>query len=114
MSTRLLPNRVSHLHLGCPAKSSAWVPEPQVLAAEVVVRSPEGELSEELQNEVYRAIRNGRTTTRSQLQEDINDLCDGLFSDVRAQPGIPLWACNTLWCSPTRFYVTSKCKPMQV
>jgi len=31
------------------------VPEPQVLVAEVVVRSPEGELSEELQNEVYRA-----------------------------------------------------------
>jgi outer membrane protein insertion porin family len=65
------------------------VPEPQVLAAEVVVRSPEGELSEELQNEVYRAIRTqpGRTTTRSQLQEDINAIfATGFFSDVRAQP----------------------------
>jgi len=48
MSTRLLPNRVSHLRLGCPASQAPKVPEPQVLVAEVVVRSPE-ELSEELQ-----------------------------------------------------------------
>jgi len=56
-------------------------------AAEVVVRSPEGELSKK-QNEVYRAIRTQRTNdnpfpTARRYQRD---LCDGLFSDVRAQP----------------------------
>jgi len=91
------------------------VPEPQVLAAEVVVRSPEGELSEELQNEVTaphptRTNDNPFPTARRYQR----DLCDGLFSDVRAQPEDTPWAWVTLWCSPTRFYVTSKCKPMQV
>lgn len=60
-------------------------PEPQVLVAEVVVSGAEGEL----QDEVYRAIqtRPGRTTTRSQLQEDINAIfATGFFSNVRAQP----------------------------
>ena len=65
------------------------LPEPQVLAAEVVVRTPEGELSEQLRNAAYEVIRTapGRTTTRSQLQEDINAIfATGFFSDVRAQP----------------------------
>ena len=66
------------------------LPEPRVLAAEVVVTTPEGApLSEELQNQVYEAIRTapGRTTTRSQLQEDINAVfATGFFSDVRATP----------------------------
>ncbi len=63
--------------------------EPRVLVAEVAVRSETGELPEQLQNEVYRAIRTlpGRTTTRSQLQEDINAVfATGFFSNVRAVP----------------------------
>lgn len=63
--------------------------EPRVLAAEVAVRSEQGSLSQELQNQVYGAIRTqpGRTTTRSQLQEDINAIfATGFFSDVRAVP----------------------------
>lgn len=60
-------------------------PEPRVLVSEVVVRGAEGDL----QNEVYSAIRTqpGRTTTRSQLQEDINAIfATGYFSNVRAVP----------------------------
>jgi len=38
----------------------------------------------------------GRTTTRSQLQEDINAI--GLFSDV--QPNHTLWACGNLVVQP--------------
>lgn len=63
--------------------------EPRVLVAEVAVSSETGTLSEELQNEVYRAIRTapGRTTTRSQLQEDINAIfATGFFANVRAIP----------------------------
>ena len=63
--------------------------EPKVLAAEVAVRSEQGSLSQDLQNQVYGAIRTqpGRTTTRSQLQEDINAIfATGFFSDVRAVP----------------------------
>lgn len=60
-------------------------PEPQVLVGEVVVQGVEGEL----QNTVYQAIqtRPGRTTTRSQLQEDINAIfATGYFANVRAEP----------------------------
>ncbi len=63
--------------------------QPRVLVAEVVVSSEAGELSPELQNEVYRAIQTqpGRTTTRSQLQEDINAVfATGFFANVRALP----------------------------
>ena len=63
--------------------------EPRVLAAEVVVRTETGQLSQELQNQVYGAIRTqpGRTTTRSQLQEDINSIfATGYFANVRAVP----------------------------
>lgn len=59
--------------------------EPRVLVSEVVVSGVEGDL----QNEVYRVIqtRPGRTTTRSQLQEDINSIfATGFFSNVRAIP----------------------------
>jgi outer membrane protein insertion porin family len=51
----------------------------------VLVQGAEGEL----ENEVYRVIRTrpGRTTTRSQLQEDINAIfATGFFSNVRAVP----------------------------
>ncbi|MBW4488684.1 MAG: BamA/TamA family outer membrane protein [Trichocoleus desertorum ATA4-8-CV12] len=60
-------------------------PEPRVLVGEVVVQGVEGEL----ETEVYNAIqtRPGRTTTRSQLQEDINAVfATGFFSSVRANP----------------------------
>lgn len=63
--------------------------EPRVLVAEVLVSSEAGELSEQLQNEVYQAIQTqpGRTTTRSQLQQDINAVfATGFFANVRAQP----------------------------
>ncbi|KAM3092890.1 BamA/TamA family outer membrane protein [Phormidesmis sp. 146-12] len=65
-------------------------PEPRVLVGEVVVTGAEGAtITPELQDEVYRAIRTtpGRTTTRSQLQEDINAVfATGFFSNVRATP----------------------------
>lgn len=60
-------------------------PEPQVLVSEVVVEGAEGDL----QTTVYSAIstRPGRTTTRSQLQQDINAIfATGFFSNVRAEP----------------------------
>ncbi len=64
--------------------------EPRVLVAEVAVSSETGQIiSEELQNEVYQAIRTqpGRTTTRAQLREDINAVfATGFFSNVRAVP----------------------------
>ncbi len=63
--------------------------EPRVLVAEVAVQSSTGELSAELEDQVYRAISTqpGRTTTRSQLQEDINAIfATGFFSNVRAVP----------------------------
>ncbi len=59
--------------------------EPQVLVAEVVVSGVEGQL----QDEVYQVIslRPGQTTTRSQLQQDINAIfATGYFSNVRAEP----------------------------
>lgn len=59
--------------------------EPDVLVAEVAVSGVEGDL----EDEIYRVIslRPGRTTTRSQLQEDINAIfATGYFSKVRAEP----------------------------
>jgi len=101
MSTRLLPNRVSPTP-GMPSSQAPKVPEPQVLAAEVVVRSPEGELSEKncKMKSTGQFPAPGRTVC-SQLQEDINDLCDGLFSDVRPNRGYPFGRAGNLWCSPT-------------
>ncbi len=60
-------------------------PEPRVLVSEVLVTGVTGDL----QNEVYRVIQTqpGRTTTRSQLQADINAIfATGFFSNVRATP----------------------------
>ncbi len=59
--------------------------QPDVLVAEVAVSGVSGELEEE----IYRVIslRPGRTTTRAQLQEDINAIfATGYFSKVRAEP----------------------------
>ncbi|MBE9038030.1 BamA/TamA family outer membrane protein [aff. Roholtiella sp. LEGE 12411] len=63
--------------------------EPRVLVSEVAIRSQTGQLSPELETQVYRVIRTqpGRTTTRSQLQEDINAIFGtGFFSNVQATP----------------------------
>ncbi|MDZ8185578.1 MAG: BamA/TamA family outer membrane protein [Nostoc sp. ChiSLP02] len=63
--------------------------DPRVLVSEVVVRSQTGQLAPELEEQVYRVIRTqpGRTTTRSQLQEDINAIFGtGFFSNVQASP----------------------------
>lgn len=59
--------------------------EPRVLIAELAVIGVEGEL----QDEVFRVITTepGRTTTRTQLQEDINAIfATGFFSNVQAIP----------------------------
>ncbi len=69
-----------------PGSPPAPAPEPRVLVSEVVV---EGAATPELEEEVYNAIRTrpGRTTTRSQLQEDINAVFStGFFSNVQAIP----------------------------
>lgn len=70
-----------------PAETREPEPEPRVLVAEVDVRGVEGQI--QIQDEVYKVIRTqpGLTTTRSQLQEDINAIfATGYFSNVRAVP----------------------------
>ncbi|MDJ0717896.1 MAG: BamA/TamA family outer membrane protein [Prochloraceae cyanobacterium] len=60
-------------------------PEPRVLVGEVVVTGVEGEL----QDLVYSTIdtRPGRTTSRSQLREDVNAIyARGVFANVRVIP----------------------------
>lgn len=60
-------------------------PEPRVLVSEVVVEGAEGDLLDQVYNAIQ--TRPGRTTTRSQLQEDINAVfATGFFSNVRAIP----------------------------
>ncbi|NES99373.1 MAG: BamA/TamA family outer membrane protein [Sphaerospermopsis sp. SIO1G1] len=77
------------------AQSNSESVEPRVLVSEVVVTSPSGDISQvvvnqdSLENIVYNAIRTqpGQTTTRSQLQQDINSIfATGFFSNVRAVP----------------------------
>lgn len=74
--------------------------EPQGLVAEVFVSGVEGEL----QDEVYRAISTqpGRSTTRSQLQQDINAVfATGFFRNVRAVPeDTPLGVRVTFFVEP--------------
>jgi outer membrane protein insertion porin family len=63
--------------------------EPRVLVSEVVVKSPTGTVAPELEEEVYKVIRTqpGQTTTRTQLQADINAIFGtGFFSNVQALP----------------------------
>ncbi|WP_293126222.1 BamA/TamA family outer membrane protein [Microcoleus sp. bin38.metabat.b11b12b14.051] len=63
----------------------AGAAEPQVLVAEVSITGATGDL----QNEIYRVISTqpGRTTNRSQLQQDINAIfATGFFRNVRAVP----------------------------
>jgi outer membrane protein insertion porin family len=63
--------------------------EPRVLVSEVVVRPETGQLTPELENQVYNVIRTqpGRVTTRTQLQQDINAIFGtGFFANVQAVP----------------------------
>lgn len=64
--------------------------EPRVLVSEVAVQGVTGNPEEaRLLDAVYGAVQTqpGRTTTRSQLQEDINAIfATGFFSNVRATP----------------------------
>ena len=64
--------------------------ETQVLVAEVAVTGQAGEpLRSDLEDTVYTVIetRPGQTTTRSQLQQDINSIfATGFFANVRALP----------------------------
>lgn len=60
-----------------------------MLISEVAVRYQVGKILPELENQVYKVIRTqpGRTTTRSQLQEDINAIfATGFFSNVQVVP----------------------------
>jgi outer membrane protein insertion porin family len=68
-----------------PTPAPAGAAEPQVLVAEVTITGATGDL----QNEIYRVISTqpGRTTNRSQLQQDINAIfATGFFRNVRAVP----------------------------
>ena len=73
-----------------PAVETPAAPEePRVLVAEVLVAAETGELAPNLENLIYSVIttRAGRTTTRTQLQQDINNIfATGFFADVDAQP----------------------------
>ena len=63
--------------------------ETRVLISEVVVKSEKGQITSELEKEVYKVIRTqaGQTTTKTQLQEDINAIfATGFFTNVRALP----------------------------
>lgn len=83
------PNRIPALPPGAPQPRPTPAPtgpaQPQVLVAEVVVSGVTGDL----QSEIYRVITTqpGRTTNRTQLQQDINAIfATGFFKNVRAVP----------------------------
>lgn len=90
-----------------PATPNPEATEPEetrVQVAEVDVVSTGDELPPELVDEVYRAVDTvpGRTTTRSQLQEDINSVFrTGYFSNVSANPeDTPLGVKVTFFVEP--------------
>ncbi len=68
-----------------PNPNPSTKPEPRVLVAEVAIKGA----TDDLENTVYGAIRTkaGQTTTRTQLQEDINAIfATGYFANVQAAP----------------------------
>ena len=68
-----------------PSPAPAGPAEPQVLVAEVTITGATGDLA----SEIYRVISTqpGRTTNRTQLQQDINAIfATGFFRNVRAVP----------------------------
>ncbi len=71
------------------APAAGSEPNPEVLVGEVLVQGQEGQLTTELENQVYQVIKTqpGRTATRSQLQADINAIfATGFFANVSAEP----------------------------
>ncbi|MEM9090544.1 MAG: BamA/TamA family outer membrane protein [Cyanobacteria bacterium P01_F01_bin.53] len=87
------------------ATEEAATEETRVLVAEVdVVSTNDQALSTELIDAVYSAVETtpGRTTTRTQLQEDINSVFStGFFSNVRASPeDTPLGVKVTFFVEP--------------
>lgn len=87
-----------------PDSGADAVEETRVLVSEVDVVSTGADLPPELVDEVYRAVNTvpGRTTTRSQLQEDINSVFrTGYFANVRANPeDTPLGVKVTFFVEP--------------
>ena len=87
-----------------PNQEATEPEETRVQVAEVDVVSTGAELPPNLVDEVYRAVDTvpGRTTTRSQLQEDINSVFrTGFFSNVRAEPeDTPLGVKVTFFVEP--------------
>lgn len=75
-------------------------PEPEVLVSEVLVEGVDGDLA----INAYEAIstRPGQTTTRSQIQSDINAIFGtGFFSNVKAEPSdTPLGVRVTFFVQP--------------
>lgn len=72
-----------------PEPEAAEAEEPRVLVAEVLVQPSQGDLDPALENLIYSVIdtQAGRTTTRTQLQQDINSIfATGFFADVDARP----------------------------
>ncbi|MBE9156770.1 BamA/TamA family outer membrane protein [Nodosilinea sp. LEGE 06152] len=72
-----------------PVEAAEEAEEPRVLVAEVQVQPTQGELDPSLENLIYSVIdtQAGRTTTRTQLQQDINSIfATGFFADVDARP----------------------------
>ncbi|MBO3460535.1 BamA/TamA family outer membrane protein [Aetokthonos hydrillicola Thurmond2011] len=70
-------------------EQESQAPETRVLVSEVQIRSEIGQLTPDLESQIYKVIRTqpGRTTTRSQLQDDINSIFStGFFSNVQAVP----------------------------
>ena len=92
---------------GAPGTPGSEAPaETQVLVSEVevVTSNPQRPLTDELTNAVYGAVSTvpGRTTTRTQLQKDINSVFStGYFSNVRAEPSdTPLGVKVTFFVEP--------------
>lgn len=93
------PNQATPSESGTedPAEEEADAEETRVLVSEVDVVSTDTQrpLTDELVDAVYRAVSTtpGRTTTRSQLQEDINSVFGtGFFPTLEPAPKTPLWA----------------------
>ena len=83
------PNTQQQTPNNTSPEESPQANETRVLVSEVLVRSEAGQLAPDLENQIYKVIRTqpGRTTTRSQLQEDINSIFStGFFSNVQAVP----------------------------
>lgn len=97
-----------------PTSPTPTEPEPRVLVSEVVVTGVTGDL----ETEVYNAIQTkpGFTTTRSQLQQDINAVfATGYFSNVQAVPeDTPLGVRVTFAVQPNPVLTTVRVQGNQV